>query len=301
MNPGDTVTITGFSNANMNRTAVPIAVLDANRFTYQAAASVSTAPTGTGTVAFVTGAQAGQPPRTIRRANLRHENVVVRYSAFDRNATKHDLFNGDATLTGSWEILFGVGYRGNTNANRGTSSPADFQYAFYGIGSEAELAFTTPVTINSSPAYGVNWFGYVDDNTQNGPDGAGATAGGDYRAQTADLDAFTPSRLLNRGAGVATIDRNARNQARTNTFDAGAMGRNADQVAVGRLQSASGFLPQLAADARVQWHSVLLAEDSLHLLTADAAGLSAAAGGSLRAGRRLQVDPEDRNSVVEPE
>jgi hypothetical protein len=163
------------------------------------------------------------------------------------------------------------------------------------------LAFTTPVSINSSPAFGVNWFGYVDDNTQNGPDGAGATAGGDYRAQTADLDAFTPSRLLNRGAGVATIDRNARNQARTNTFDAGAMGRNADQVAVGRLQSASGFLPQLAADARVQWHSVLLAEDSLHLLTADAAGLSAAAGGSLRAGRRLQVDPEDRNSVVEPE
>jgi hypothetical protein len=226
MNPGDTVTITGFSNANMNRTAVPIAVLDANRFTYQAAASVSTAPTGTGTVAFVTGAQAGQPPRTIRRANLRHENVAIRYSAFDRNATKHDLFNGDATLTGSWEILFGVGYRGNTNANRGTSSPPDFQYAFYGIGSEAELAFTTPVSINSSPAYGVNWFGYVDDNTQNGPDGAGATAGGDYRADTVTLSPFKPSRLLNRGTGVATIDRNARNQARGNTFDAGALGRN---------------------------------------------------------------------------
>lgn len=215
--------VTGGNAANMNRTDVPITVLDDHRFSYTAGGAVTSAGAGAVFVDVLTGARAGQSLQVVRQ-DLKQIGNVIRYSAFCRNGTKHDVFNSSPFLIGSFELLFGVGYRGNTNASRGVSSPADFQYAYYGIGSESELNLVNG-DLTGSPAYGVNWFGYVNDNTRHGPAGAAATFGGDYRAQSADLDDFTPSRLLNKGNGPACTAQDARGNIRGLTFDGGALGR----------------------------------------------------------------------------
>ncbi len=298
MATGDTINVSGFGNSAMNRTGVAVTVLDANRFTYLASSAVSSAPSGSPQIAFVTGAQAGQPNRFILNANLRQENNIIRYCAFDRNATKHDMYRGDPALTGSWEVLYGVGYRGNVNANRGVSTPRDFLPAYYGIASEMELNLGSATDLASSPAFAVNWFGYVDDRSNSGPTTPSAAYGGDYRADTAAVAPFKPSRLLNRATGVATTDRNARGQTRGLTFDSGALGRTAGEIAPGRLQAVAGLQPHRAADARVRWRTALVVEGARSLLTAGAAGLSAEVVGSSPPGRRLLVGSEDRNLVV---
>jgi hypothetical protein len=301
MSSGDTITVSGFANANMNRAGVAVTVLDANRFEYTAAAAVTAATTGTGVVQFLTGAMAGQPNRTIVRHNLRHRGNVVRYSSMDRNATKHDLFNGTAVLTGGWEVLFGVGYRGNVNANRGVGSPADFQHGFYGLGSVAELEFSGS-GLSSSPAYGVAWHGYVNDTTNNGPlGGTGGTPGGDYRADTAALPPFKPSRLLNRGNGAAVVDRDGRGGTRGATFDAGALGRLATVDVSTSLEPMDGVSAHAAASAGLDWVGGIAPADAVSVVAGSAAGLAVVGAVSQASGRLLRVADEAAGIRVDPE
>jgi hypothetical protein len=244
---------------------------------------------------------AGQPARTIVRHNLRHRGNVVRYCSFDRNATKHDLFNGSAVLTGSWEVLFGVGYRGNVNANRGVASPSDFQYGYFGLGSTAELEFAGGGA-GSSPAFGVAWHGYVDDRSNNGPFAPNlGTGSGDYRADAAIAAPFKPSRLLGRGAGAAVIDRDGRGGVRGATFDVGALGRLAAEVTASELSPLDGLTAHVADSSGLAWRGRLVAAGAVSSMRDSTAGLLVGEMPSGASGRLLRVAGEVLGLRVEAE
>jgi hypothetical protein len=298
---GDTITTSGSTNANLNRTNVAVTVLDANRFRYVAAAAV-TSVTGD-QAAFIpsilvtSGARSGDT-LTVLRDNLRHTGNVIRYSSFDRNATKHDNFNSAPNLTGSWEVLYGVGYRGNVNANRGTATPGDFQYSFYGIGSSAETDFGPPVA-----SLGVNWHGYVDDNSPNGPDSPTPTYNGDYRADTITLAPFKPSRLLGKGNAPAVIDRDAQNVVRTGTFPGGGRGSTAQLPVPVGLRPAMAASPHSALSSGISWIGLVQPAGSVSPHLADPGGLRPTAEPVPPGVRRrvLRVASESRRQGVEPD
>ena len=287
---GDTITTSGSSNANLNRTNTAVTVLDANRFTYVAGGSVTTVPGTLPTITVTSGARNGDT-LTLRRDNLRQTGNVFRYCSFDRNATKHDTFNNDGNLTGSWELLYGVGFRGNVNANRGTLTPQDFQYAFYGIGSDVEVGFTSN-TLTGVPSYGRNWHGYVLDASANGPLLGSATYGGDYRADTIAAAPDKPSRLLNRGRAPAVIDRTGDNSTRLATFDGGARGRVQGAVGPTDLQPADCASGHLATSGRVGWMGRIAAARAVSPMRGSEAVLRLAGGAPAGFGRLLRVDAE---------
>jgi hypothetical protein len=297
---GDTITTSGASNANLNRSNVAVTVLDANRFRYVAAAAVTTVPTTVPSILVTSGVRNGAT-LTVVRDNLRHTGNVIRYSSFERNATKHDTFNSSANLTGSWELVYGVGYRGNVNSNRGTATPADFQYAFYGIGSE--VADTGNGSSTGVESYGVNWQGFVSDNSNVGPLFPNATFNGDYRAQTSDLDAFTPSRLLGKGNAPAVIDRDAQNVTRTNMFFGGGRGSSAQLQAPVGLRPAMAVSPHSALSSGVSWIGFVRPAGSVSPHLADPAGLRPTAAPAPPGVRRrvLRVASESRRQEVEPD
>jgi hypothetical protein len=216
---------------------------------------------------------------------------VFRYCSFDRNATKHDTFNNDGNLTGSWELLYGVGFRGNVNANRGTLTPQDFQYAFYGVGSDVETGFTSN-TLTGVPSYGRNWHGYVLDASANGPLLGSATYGGDYRADTIAAAPDKPSRLLNRGRAPAVIDRTGDNSTRLATFDGGARGRVQGAVGPTDLQPADCASGHLATSGRVGWMGRIAAARAVSPMRGSEAVLRLAGGAPAGFGRLLRVDAE---------
>jgi hypothetical protein len=257
LSTGDTITVSGLANANMNRTNVTVTAMDVNRFSYSAAAAVTTGSSGLPLINVLTGARAGQSFLIIRE-NMRHTGNVFRYSSFNRNATKHDTFNGAGHLTGSWEVLYGVGYRGNVNANRGISSPPDFQYAFYGIGSETETAFGGG-TQTDVASWLLPWHGYVADNAPSGPENAAPTYNGDYRADAATVAPYKPSRLLNKGtaAGPAVTDRDANNNVRGLTFDAGGLGRMGAVVPAILLLPDDASSLHVAGSSQFRWTASL--------------------------------------------
>lgn len=299
---GDTINVSGFTGTNgtrLNVTGAAVTVLDANRFEYSVTTGVTSTSSisGTGTVTYVTGAMAGQPARQIVRDNLRHTNNVIRYSVFDRNATKHDLFNNASNLTGSWELLYGVGFRGNVNAQRGVASWAQFQYAFYGLNADLVLDLSTPDPVSQ----GVNWHGYVDDRSSNGPQFPSATFNGDYRADTVTLAPFKPSRMLGRGNAPAVIDRDGRGGTRGATFDSGALGRLSVVVVPNVLQPAPGTSPHLGDTAGVRWRADLASFDAVSTTGGREAALSIGSAQPTLAGRLLQVEPEESELRVEPE
>jgi hypothetical protein len=301
LSTGDTITTSGSSNANLNRADVVVTVLDANRFTYSAAAGVTTVPATLPAIGVSSGVRAGET-LSIVRENLQQVGNVIRYSSFDRNATKHDVFNSASNLTGSWEVLYGVGFRGNVNANRGTASPQDFQYAFYGPGSEAETDIASN-SITGPASYGVGWHGYVADRSNNGPLLSGATYNGDYRAQGAAMDAFTPSRLLGKGNGAAVVDQDGLGGLRGGRFAAGALGAVGSQTVVIGLQPEAAASPHLGARARLFWSGILEVAGTAHAQAAGSAGLTVAAGTAGRgfAGRMLRVPADGRRQVVAPD
>jgi len=312
---GDSITVAGFINANMNRTTTVTAVLGPHRFQYAAAAAVTTVTAdGRRDQMTTAGDTSGGPRVTINSGllagttrfiiglDLQQTGNVIRYSAMDRNATKHDSFSADGGLTGSWELLYGVGYHGNVNANRGAASPANFQYAFYGIGSEIELNFTGPAT-SPVASYGVNWFGYISDLSASGPGEPAGVGNGDYRADTITLSPFKPSRLLNKGNGPAVVDRDGGNLPRGATFDGGAMGRAGSLVAPLRLQPASGSSLQQVDATRIRWSGEVSPINAISATSSGAPVITMSTGtGPLPGNRRLlRVAPEGNGMAVEAE
>ena len=293
---GDTITTSGSSNANLNRTNTAVTVLDANRFTYVAGASVTSVPTTLPTITVTSGARNGDV-LTLLRDNLAQTGNVIRYCSFDRNATKHDIFNSAPNLTGSWEVLYGVGFRGNVNANRGTASPGAFQYAYYGLFADLETDFGAG-DIDDIPSYGANWHGYVDDLSFNGPLLAGATLNGDYRPDTITAAPYKPSRLLNRGNAPASIDRDGDNGTRGETFDVGALVRASAAGGPVGLALQDSIHGHFAATAAVEWAGRLVGARAVSPVSSLEAILSVAVRNPVTPGRVLRVEPEVRERRV---
>lgn len=296
LSTGDTITTSGSSNGNLNRTNTAVTVLDANRFTYVAGGSVTAVPGTLPTITVTSGARNGDV-LTLLRDNLRQTGNVIRYCSFDRNATKHDIFNSAPNLTGSWEVLYGVGFRGNVNANRGTASPGAFQYAYYGLQSQIETNFGDG-TLTGVASYGVNWFGYVSDNSVNGPDTSSATYNGDYRPDTITAAPFKPSRLLDRGTAPAVIDRTGSNTARGATFDGGALVRATVAGGTVGLALQDGVLGHFAASAAVGWVGRLVGARAVSPVSSLEAILTVAVRDSATPGRVLRVEAEARGLRV---
>jgi hypothetical protein len=293
---GNSVTMAAFSASQLNGTFT-VTVLDANRFQVTVA-SVISAAANTMTLGTVT--LPGGTVRQLKRFNQRNTGNIMRFCAVERNATKHDVFNSDPDLKGSWEVLYGVGYRGNTNANRGTAAPPEFQYAYYGIGSEAELNFGAGGQTDVA-SWGVNWFGHVDPkNSFAGGDGS---LNGDYRAQTADLDIYTPSRLIGKGTVPANLDQDALGGTRAATFAGGALGVNFQAPVPASLLADRASSPQLAGASRLYWQAVLRADAGRGLMVSGEGALVFRAGSvpSTGAGRVLRVSAEDRRIELEPD
>ncbi|MGL6042460.1 MAG: hypothetical protein ACRC1J_00910, partial [Sandaracinobacteroides sp.] len=232
------------------------------------------------------------------RDNLRQTGNLIRNSVLARNGTKHDIFDSAPNLTGSWELLYGVGYRGNVNANRTTGSPADFQYAFPGIGSEAETSFGDG-TLTGVASWGVNWHGFKDDNSFGGPEAGSPTYNGDYRPEAADLDGFTPSRLIGKGR-LAVIDRTLDGQTRGATFPSGAFGLAGVTIVASSLRPSEAVHPHLSDATRLSWFGTLIGADSeIGLGGSDAALRPEAAVSRIASRRALRVEAESRGIRAE--
>ena len=163
-------------------------------------------------------------------ANLAHAGTIFRNCFIDRNATKHDVFSRSALKTGSWEILYGVGYEGNINNNRIWTDPSNFQYEYYGLRSRVDTGYAG-WNSNDFPKF-------ETDLSAAGPQGANppaATAGdGDYRPR-----AGSPAIGI---AQVACVDVSLDGRRRTTRFHSGAL--QGDVVA-----EAAGVAPDDAAHA----------------------------------------------------
>lgn len=128
--------------------------------------------------------------------DLNHPNTIFINSWLDRNATKHDVFGMDGTKTAAWEILYGVGYRGNVNNNRIPSNPANFQYEYFGRGSTLRTDWSPPIGSNDYPKYANDLSSYGPES--GGSEGAATAGNGDYRPDTG-------SPAIGR-AGVSNLD-----------------------------------------------------------------------------------------------
>lgn len=62
-------------------------------------------------------------------ANVARSNFSLKFNAFFRVATKHDVFASNGTFIGAWSVLYGVGWVGNHNE----SSDANFLPNYFGI------------------------------------------------------------------------------------------------------------------------------------------------------------------------
>ncbi|TPE58512.1 hypothetical protein FJQ54_15715 [Sandaracinobacter neustonicus] len=255
---GEAVSIAGLLPEAYNGTFTVASVPDVNRFTYVAASEPGAMATYKGgTVKRV----AGGPVIPLVRMSLEHNGNCLRNVVFDRNATKQDQWIADGTQTGCWELLYGVGQSSVFRANRGVNSPFDWQYAFDGMGSEAD----TDYAVQTNPAAYKDYYGLVNDATNSGS----GTWGGDYRPSVAKA-----SRLIGK-ATLAGIDRDIDGQVRGASFAAGAY--EADEVVVpevtlavvsavhghaagvGVLKWTAGLGPAAAAHAQLVTSPLLLA------------------------------------------
>lgn len=219
LSAGDTITVAGFVNtgdgqySRLNGTYTVASVLSPHRFSYVVPVAVATG--GNTDVydwggATVTRASDSVVLPVVRwPGGVQHIGLCLRNCSFDRNATKQDRWISDGTQTGSWELLYGVGQEVVFRANRGVSSPGNWQYAYPGLKSESDTlyGYESP----STPAY-INYFGVVDEATNLGSN----LKHGDYRPSAA-----LSSRLIGK-ASIACTDEDILGVARGDTFAAGA-------------------------------------------------------------------------------
>jgi hypothetical protein len=248
---GELVTIAGCAPAAYNRVGVAVTVIDANRFSYVAGSAPGVLA---GNTVFGIVTLPGGAVRQIVRENFQHIGIIVRNTAMDRNGTKHDVFTGDSQLTGSWELLYGVGFEGSLHANRGTASPQDFQYAYRGARQDVGVV---PDSAN------VNWFGFVDPRT--GLDGSAGTWDGDYRPASG-------SRLLGR-AGRASVDQFSDGSARGASFASGAFAPAAGAVPPAPIGPLGALHPHGAGPARMRWRGEVATAGAAHSVQSGDGGI----------------------------
>ena len=193
--------------------------------------------------------------------DLKHIDNVSRNNVWDRQGTKHDIFDKVSTATGSFEWLYGVGHSGNVLLNRINTEAANFQMAFPGLRGAVDTSYAG----NGSNAFPK----FVDDRCQFGPMLTSATGWGDYRPAAG-------SPLLARGA-VAMVDRFADGAARGASFASGmlageaAIGRlSPDAAAIGMAAGAAMLRPAVAARARMGWRTLAVGFEVRNIRVDDA-------------------------------
>lgn len=267
---GNSVTISGCAPAGYNGTFTVASVQDANRFRI----AISPAPGIMSTKGFVT--LPGGAVRALRFWNLRHTGNTLLNVAFDRNATKNDVWRGDGEVTGNWEIVFGVGMQAKVHANRIAGSPQDWQYAYAGLRAYTDLSYA---------ANGTDWWKFVNDAT--GHDGRVAAFYGDYRPGAG-------SPVLGRGR-VSNIDRTLDGGVRGAQFAAGALGPAAGELSV--LDAEISLHNLSDSGAGLRWAGRVVPNRADHVVTGGVAGLvpsGSATGERLPGVRTLVVEQEAR-------
>ena len=168
-------------------------------------------------------------PTTILESNTQLNQAFINRvagNAFDWLPTKHDDFNDPETsgvrgsadgyrpqMVAAWSMLYGVGHEGNFDARREGGDLFPLQYS----GPRSTAGYAAPL----APLY-------TDDNSILGPDGAGATGGGDYTLQAG-------SPLIGRVTrGQADVDFTG--TARATPADAGAFERSGAILDIGALR-----------------------------------------------------------------
>jgi hypothetical protein len=227
-------------------------------------------------------------------ANLWHRGTIYKNCWIDRNATKHDVFTMDGTKTGSWEVLYGVGYEGSVNNNRIYTTASNFQYEFYGIGAKVYSNWSV------EPWGSNSWTRYTNDLSPAGPAGtpggmSKTPGGGDYRPAAG-------SPALQRGR-ISSIDLYLTGEVKPATPAAGALPpAQADPVAIDMgvdaarsvVDAVGAALQAIRPAANLRADSSAMAIDGFPVLeflpqTNEACGLSEIA---LDAPRVLHVRPD---------
>lgn len=168
------------------------------------------------------------------KVDLAHVGNVFRNVAIGRQATKQDVFSEDGSLTGSFELLYGVGNSGFVTANA-TQDGAwkDHQHTFFGLHSLANTGTSGDVEEANA------WFGFEDFEAYQFQKSADATAGGgDYRAADGSL-------LRSLGA-ISTIDVDLDGELRGTLFAAGAYGAAEEAGSAWELEPDNAFQVQWA-------------------------------------------------------
>ena len=210
-------------------------------------------------------------------ADLGHVCNTVRNCVFSRHAIKQDIFKQNGALTGSWNMLFGVGHSGNVHANRVTTDAANFQHAAWGIGAAVNTDYANVLA---------NYYeGFVDDQSDRSVAGTG---GGDYRPGGGSV-------MLARG-GPANLDVDVAGNARGAVHASGAFG--ADAGAVSLLPGGASHAMQ-ADGAVIGWAAGLAGASAVLAVGSTAAAVwSGAMPAAPRSWRTVRVPKDDRTQKV---